>query len=146
MYSEGEIMQTFLPYSDFEETAKILDYRRLCKQRIEAKQILNAIQNKNNGWRHHPIIKMWDGYDNALMLYFNVISTEWIRRGYKHNMGLFSIPHKDHIQMPFWMGYEPFHRSHRSNLLRKNYDYYVKYFGDVSKDLPYLWNKNGIWT
>jgi len=139
-------MQTFLPYPDFEKTARTLDYRRLGKERVEAKQILNAIQSENNGWRHHPIVKMWNGYDNALMLYFNVISTEWTRRGYKHNMGFFNIPHKNHIQMPFWMGYEPFHLSHQSNLLRKNYDYYAKYFGNISKDLPYLWNKNGIWT
>lgn len=33
-------MQTFLPYSSFEESAKCLDNKRLGKQRVEAKQIL----------------------------------------------------------------------------------------------------------
>lgn len=37
-------MQTFLPYISFEESAACLDYRRLGKQRLEAKQLLNAIQ------------------------------------------------------------------------------------------------------
>jgi len=32
-------MQTFLPYADFKESAQCLDYRRLGKQRVEAKQI-----------------------------------------------------------------------------------------------------------
>ena len=36
-------MQTFLPYPSFEETASILDYRRLGKQRVEGFQILNII-------------------------------------------------------------------------------------------------------
>jgi hypothetical protein len=33
-------MQTFLPYASFEETAHILDYRRLGKQRVEGWQII----------------------------------------------------------------------------------------------------------
>ena len=36
-------MQTFLPYSSFTESAKILDWRRLGKQRVEGMQIINAI-------------------------------------------------------------------------------------------------------
>ena len=38
-------MQTFLPYESFEESAKVLDYRRLGKQRVEGMQIINAIEN-----------------------------------------------------------------------------------------------------
>lgn len=140
---KGINMQTFLPYPDFKKTAQILDYRRLGKERVETKQILNAIRN-NNGWRHHPIVKMWTGYEQALMLYFNVISEEWVRRGYKHNMGFFDIKTSS-IQMPPWMGYAPFHQSHRSNLLRKNYDHYVEYFGNIPTNLPYLWYKNEMW-
>ena len=63
-------MQTFLPYSNFKETASILDYRRLGKQRVEAMQIINSIE-KQTGWKHHPIVKMWEGYESALQLYFN---------------------------------------------------------------------------
>ncbi len=52
-------MQTFLPYPDFKRSAKVLDYRRLGKQRVEALQILKALQVENYGWRNHPIVKMW---------------------------------------------------------------------------------------
>ena len=36
-------MQTFLPTKNIRTTAKQLDYRRLGKQRVECKQILNAL-------------------------------------------------------------------------------------------------------
>ena len=35
-------MQTFLPYESFRESAKVLDWRRLGKQRVEGMQIINA--------------------------------------------------------------------------------------------------------
>ena len=36
-------MQTFLPYPDFERSAKVLDNKRLGKQRVEVLQILNVL-------------------------------------------------------------------------------------------------------
>ena len=36
-------MQTFLPYESFAESAKVLDWRRLGKQRVEGMQIIKAI-------------------------------------------------------------------------------------------------------
>ena len=37
-------MHTFLPSSDFSESALMLDYKRLGKQRVEGMQLLNAMQ------------------------------------------------------------------------------------------------------
>ena len=67
-------MQTFLPYEGFKQSFKILDYRRLGKQRVEARQVLNILRDKTStkGWRNHPITRMWDGYESALKLYFNL--------------------------------------------------------------------------
>lgn len=72
-------MQTFLPYPSFEETAAILDYRRLGKQRVEAFQIHNIITQPDytGRWANHPAVKMWRGYENALKLYVNVMIVEW---------------------------------------------------------------------
>ncbi len=36
-------MQTFLPYADFQQSAKCLDNKRLGKQRVECLQILNTL-------------------------------------------------------------------------------------------------------
>lgn len=132
-------MQTFLPYKSFEDSARCLDYRRLGKQRVEARQIYNAIRNKG-GWSNHPVIKMWIGYENALIEYSNVIIEEWTRRGFKNTMKIENIC--GDIVYPHWLGDEFFHSSHRSNLLRKNFDYYSKFEWCEPLDLPYVWPTN----
>ena len=62
-------MQTFLPFADFAETARVLDGRRLGKQRVETLQILRALRVPGYGWRHHPAVGMWAGYEEALARY-----------------------------------------------------------------------------
>lgn len=133
-------MQTFIPISNFIETAKCLDYRRLGKQRIESKQIINILEGnaKSNAWKNHPAVRMWKGYELALKYYFNVISEEWIKRGYKHNMG-FYFPLATYVKYPPWFKNEEFHLSHQSNLIRKLPEHYNKYFPNVPNDLPYIW-------
>jgi hypothetical protein len=75
-------MQTFLPYADFNESAKVLDRARLGKQRVEAIQILKTISN-GGGWAKHPAIRMWRNHEESLILYGLAICDEWISRGYK---------------------------------------------------------------
>ena len=133
-------MQTFLPYPDFEKTAKCLDYRRLGKQRVEAKQILDCLAGRSMGWKNHPAVKMWAGFENALEWYYNNIVREWIFRGYKNNMTLYALS-KD-ISMPNWFGSENFHAAHRSNLLRKSLEHYSQFGWTESSNLEYVWPKN----
>ena len=132
-------MQTFLPYKSFNKTFKILDYRRLGKQRVEAKQILNVLlgRSKTKGWSNHPITKMWKGYENALKEYFNMCVTEWINQGYNNNMELENIT--EPIVYPHWLGNKSFHSSHRANLLRKDYEYYSKFKWREDSENPYTW-------
>ena len=135
-------MQTFLPFPDFTDTARCLDYRRLGKQRVEARQIVDILEGnaKSNAWRRHPAVLMWHGHALALKYYFNCISQEWQDRGYKHNMGFyFPICQGILSVMPPWLGNEKFHRSHQSNLLRKLPSHYGQYFPGVPADLPYVW-------
>ena len=63
-------MQTFLPYTDFIKGAKCLDYKRLGKQRIEAKTIYDILTGnaKSNAWKNHPATKMWEDYENSTEL------------------------------------------------------------------------------
>ena len=79
-------MQTFLPYDSFTKTAQCLDYMRLGKQRVEAYQILRVLTGESQGWKNHPAVKMWKGYEYALTWYGYVICSEWIMRGYKDQM------------------------------------------------------------
>jgi len=105
---EEKRMQTFLPYKDFHRSAKVLDNRRLGKQRVEAYQIINTLEGRSSGWKNHPIVKMWEGHEEALKVYYNVICKEWIRRGFKHNMGFYRIK-KKRLSYPAWLGREEFH-------------------------------------
>ena len=137
-------MQTFLPYESFEESASVLDWRRLGKQRVEGMQIINAINNpKKQGWQNHPATIMWTPYVNALKLYTNVIILEWIKRGYNNNMELYDF---NNLEKPHWLGKEEFHSSHRANLLRKDYEFYSKFGGKENPEAPYVWHdKEGLW-
>jgi hypothetical protein len=60
-------MQTFLPYPGFLHSARSLDRRRLGKQRVETLQVLRGLTWPRYGWRHHPTVKMWAGYEEALL-------------------------------------------------------------------------------
>lgn len=131
-------MQTFLPYPDFRRTAACLDYRRLGKQRIEAYQILQTLQDEQRrGWRNHPAVLMWRGYEDALKLYMNTIIDEWVARGFRNTMERASLPESP--RMPPWLGDPAFHASHRANLLRKDPTFYGRYGWPESPELPYVW-------
>lgn len=132
-------MQTFLPYSDFKQSARCLDYRRLGKQRVECKQILRALRRKT-GRYSHPAVKMWEGYESALRFYMRECIREWRRRGYRNSMTII-VPGA--IKLPHWFGDERFHASHRSNLLRKDLKYYSQFGWGEPLDLPYYWPTKG---
>jgi hypothetical protein len=129
-------MQTFLPYPDFQKSLQALDYRRLGKQRVEAYQIIRAIKY-GGGYQNHPAVKMWRGHINAIKHYHNLCIDEWVRRGYKNKMKKISITGK--ISYPPWFDRENFHAAHRSNLLRKDNNFYGQYGWKEQSDLPYLW-------
>jgi len=42
-------------------------------------------------------------------------------------------------EYPVWLYDEEFHASHRSNLLRKDPEYYGRFGWQELPDLPYLW-------
>lgn len=135
------MVNTFLPYASFSRTAKVLDRQRLGKQRVEAKQIINILSTKNykGGWANHPAVNMWRGYLPALKLYYNTIIREWVAQGYVNRMSLFRIQAKP--KMPWFVGNETFHASHRASLLRKNPQHYRQFFTapEKFKKYSYVW-------
>jgi hypothetical protein len=131
-----------LPVPDFKECARILDYRRLGKQRVEAYQILNTLRGESLGWRNHPAVKMWAGYEPALKQYGREMCLEWRARGYKDNM-LERFVLNAPVVLPTWLGDSRLHISHQSNLIRKDPEYYKDKFPNVPADLPYFWITKG---
>ena len=132
-------MQTFLPYDDFVLSLDCLDYRRLGKQRVESMQLLNAMKKTAGGWVNHPATKMWRGYEKALTEYMNLSIILWKDRGYKNTMKIVDVGELNDDDYPPWFGNEKVHASHRSNLLRKDSEFYGKYNWKESPDLPYFW-------
>ena len=139
-------MQTFLPTSNFAESAKYLDYRRLGKQRVEVLQLLNSFHKPNyKGWKNHPAREMWRGYENALVMYGQAICNEWLSRGYKDTcFGKITAHYNGNLnsELPSWVGREDIHLSHKSNLIRKYPEYYKPFWPDVPDNLEYMWVKN----
>ena len=138
-------MQTFLPYKSFTKSAQVLDYTRLGKQRVEAMQIFNALTGvptksgkAYTGWLNHPAVVMWKGYEEALLLYKNKMIEEWILRGYNNTMEMIGV--SDDVDMPHWLGNSRLHASHRSNLLRKDFEFYSQYDWGESDDMEYYWD------
>jgi len=144
-------MQTFLPYSDIRQSLKVLDNKRLGKQRVETFQIINAITGRPKldgtpykGWVNHPCSVMWRKFVPALKFYYNCSIDEWVKRGFTNTMKKEEI--NEEIILPDWFGIENFHSSHRANLLKKDPNFYSQYGWNEDPSDPYVWmDKENKW-
>lgn len=141
-------MQTFLPYADFSESAKVIDNVRLGNQCYR-----ECVTLFRGSWPNHPASKMWRGYERALAKYGLALAQEMGKR-HKPDGSLKWRPEvvdrwvgfwRNEVDTlpdtgnPPWLGNEDFHRSHQSNLLRKDFDHYSKFFVDIPDNLEYIW-------
>lgn len=133
-------MQTFLPLPDYKESLRCLDPTRLGNQVYR-----EAYTLYKGGWPNHPASKMWSGCKYHLGLYILVgcevldergKPVDWLVKEITND--LVNVTNTD---PPWWVGYETFHNSHKSNLLRKDYDHYSQFGWLVPTDLPYYWPK-----
>ncbi|MET9800888.1 MSMEG_6728 family protein [Streptomyces sp. NPDC006368] len=148
-------MQTFLPFPSFKESAAALDARRLGKQRVEALQVLRGLTVPGYGWRRHPAVRMWAGYEEALVRYGLDVCEVWTAEGrsdtcavtlvddYRAHRPGAAVRPQDRLaaagELPPWLGAPEFHRSHQSALVRKDPVFYRDRFPGVPDDLPYVW-------
>lgn len=133
-------MQTFLPYSSFRDTARVLDNKRLGKQRVETYQILKALTGQTKGWVNHPATVMWRDHEYYLCAYGIAMCNEWTYRGFKDSLHSIFLDYSHQFQhtRPWWLDFAPLHTSHQSNLYRKDAEHYAD-FASVGADLPYVW-------
>jgi hypothetical protein len=148
------MVQTFLPYDDFERSARALDPKRLGKQRVETIQVVRALTRPGYGWAHHPAVLMWKGFEEALGRYGLTCCEVWTDLGFSDTCALtisedlraagietirtqYELAAAD--ALPPWFGDESLHRSHRSALVRKDPTHYGPLFPDAHEDLPYVW-------
>jgi hypothetical protein len=147
-------VQTFLPYPDFERSARTLDPKRLGKQRVETIQVVRALTRPGYGWANHPAVLMWRGFEEALGRYGFACCEAWTELGFGdtcdltiatdlREAGVDTVRTQpelaDAAALPPWLGDEAVHRSHQSSLVRKDAEHYGPLFPDVPDDLPYVW-------
>lgn len=161
-------MQTFLPIAttNYRDTAKTLDNKRLNKQALEGWQILmnlldldpNGEFRRSRGWRNHPAVKMWDGYEMELYRYIMAMVAEWKSRGFNSTIGdkaseTIRIGYENALlnesnPQPDWMQddeyFESVASSHRQALLVKDYAWYSKFnwpedTGVEPTEYNYIW-------
>ena len=152
--SERLSMQTFLPYADFDASARTLDQRRLGKQRVECIQIVRGLVLPDYAWRHHPAVKMWTGHLEALGSYSFAVCDVWRETGRADTCrdtiaadlataGVDVVRSQAELAeaglLPPWLGDEDFHLRHRSNLVRKDPAHYGPLFPGVPDDLAYVY-------
>ena len=144
-------MQTFLPFPDFRDSAAALDRLRLGKQRVETLQLMRALTRAEYGWQRHPATLMWRGHRPALMAYQDAVCDAWEALGFADTCRVKTLEELDVVpedgaayrsgsfDLPGWLGSQEFHLGHRSNLLRKDPEFYGARFPGVGPDVPYVW-------
>jgi hypothetical protein len=148
-------VQTFLPYADFERSARALDLKRLGKQRVEVIQIVRALTVPGYAWKSHPAVLMWQGYEEALGRYGLVMCDVWVERGFDDTCagtitedlaaaGIAPIRTEEELReagaVPPWdVDGDPVLESHRSALVRKDPELYGPLFPEADPAVPYVW-------
>lgn len=159
-------MQTFLPYQSFPKCARLLDDKRLYKQIVECKQILNtlekkkakkfllsqehAVENIKIAWENHPAVLMWEGHEAELRYYQWCMFEQWAWRRWGFDISGewdYTAMGQD-LVFPSWVGDERIHKSHRAKLFYKNPEHYALFKNDyfdlvegdcVSEEPEYFW-------
>lgn len=133
-------MQTFMPYRDFDKTAKVLDSKRLNKQILECYQVLNVLSNPSPtaGWRNHPAVVMWRNHEFSLYNYVQKMILEASGRGIKTDKNLENIQRLRHTYGFNWgMGNPKWYddksimkrikATHKANLFKKQPEAYPQF-------------------
>ena len=127
-------MMTFLPFADFALSAAALDLRRLQNQRTEARFVLAWLDDSIDGGvgdlSAYGAARMWEGFRDALGMYYNAMLAEYEARGKTNGPTLPPATFAsagEGAKMPPWLGDERFHASHRAVLLTKDREYYSRH-------------------
>lgn len=95
-------------------------------------------------WYNHPAVVMWRGYEQLLRIYIEECIIANCKRGYDCAYAsefVDNLPStaKQGGAEPPWLGMDKFHDSHKSNLLRKDYDYYSRLGWTNDLTVEYWW-------
>lgn len=117
-------MQTFLTDHQIRKSAATLDKRRLWKQILDAKKILNILVHSEPPFEN-PVVAQWAGFENFLLTYGLTMADDAWDRGMKSfgmKAQLLVLAKDGNLTTsrplpPSWLGNPNIHASHRSYLL-----------------------------
>lgn len=94
-------------------------------------------------WYNHPATQAVKNYELFFIDYALEIADSCLKLGYKDTLipkiQAFKEIFKGEYKKPWYWGDNRFHDSHKSNLLRKNKEYYGKFNWKVAENLEYWW-------
>lgn len=128
-------MITWMPFADLFDSALVLDNERLKQQLDDNFTIYKALAY---GRVNHPAIMLWYGYESAFDVYMNAIDEECRKRGIDYPVERKQLG-RAALVFPPWWGDRRLHSSHRSKLIRGNYDYYSQLWPNESDSLELFW-------
>ena len=135
-------MQVFLPYAYYYQSVYTLDKKRLFKQLVEAKQLIDGLNGTGSlSWTKHPASKMFAGFSNSLAEYHNICYHRCVEEGFKLIKSK-PIEYITNSPKPDWFGYPPFHSAIRAKLIEKDPVYYSRFdWPETAMDAKrgYIW-------
>ena len=130
---------TYLPYPCYARTSECLHNEELWHTRVAALTILEVLlelpttfPTPKAGLQEHPCVRMWRGYEHALVNYAFICNLEWKLRGHEETLTdkiatlQKCIPTK--YEVPWWKFIDSITHSHRKALLRNRRSHYRLYF------------------
>lgn len=129
-------MLTYMPYADFNQSARALDDAEL-QESIEAARCIYHYLRTRKGCVYAPLTRMWKGHLPSLVIYHNSMVDEARRRNPDFSAHKLRPP--EFYVQPWWVGWRDFHLTHQANLLRMRYHHYKQFGWKVPKMLGYIY-------
>lgn len=108
-------MNIFLPYENSPTySAAVLDDKRLLKQILETRQILQVAEGESEGFKNHPITKHYIQYKAFLAYYGFCCCLEYMYRFNKKHK-YYDYFDKKNIMYKDWADYVPFYAAGAKN-------------------------------
>lgn len=144
-------MQTFLPCPHWQDSAAVLDDRRLVRQTQECQTIMKALAGLTKGWTNHCITRMWRGNEWALWFFWDACWGEAKKRGLDgicdsgDMMPHIFFPCRNY-NAPEWFTDKRIFTAYRSHLLAKDEGFY-RQWGWTEPAVSGYWapDKDGNW-
>jgi hypothetical protein len=150
-------MQIWLPEPNFAKSVHVLDTSLLWRQRHDVIKVIETLTGTSSTmtYRNHPLVSMWRGCEYTLAMYGMAACLEWRDRGNTDEMtkkftefmhdALVSgaLPVEGHSGVPWWLGQQGYHDSHKAALVKRDSAYYGLLWPRVDmklwRDMPVVW-------